>query len=762
MRNLYSLGLAAAVGALVFACGGGSDGNNNHGAAGGTGGTSGGSGGTSGGSGGTSGDGGTPGSGGGASIVDPPAGPADYTMTINASERHPISEHIYGINVTAMRPTELNALVEEVGFALTRAGGNRFSAYNWENNASNAGSDWHFHNDGYLSESDTPGDALAGVLQATQAGSVAALVTTQLGDYVSADKDGTDVRDTANFLDTRFVDNILEKGAAFATTPDATDGVVYQDEFLNWVKVTSPAGKFLVSLDNEPDLWNHTHETIWPTALDYDAIVGRNIASAKMVRKVLPQAEILGLASFGWYGWRTLGGHADYETKGEFLNYYLDKLAEADAAEGQRLIDYVDIHWYPEARGDNSRITEGATTPGAVEARLQAPRSLWDSSYVEDSWITENSGEAIRLLPLIQAQIDAHYPGTKLAIAEWDFGANTHISGGIAAADVLGIFGSEGVGQASHWHAGDDRYFTYGAFQIYRNYDGQGSRFGDVSVSTLTSSAAETSVYAALDSNDESQMTIVLINKTEQPKIAQMNIEHDQLLKSARVYVLDKTAEDTYKLTARPQGRPSLRAVSPNEFKYEMPPMSVSLLVASTEAEFLPGPSWPAPTALGEATGWTFDADLEGWTIQGTSTEAENSTLSWDANEGKPDAGALSIQIPFTAREQKVEIGPSDGTLDLTGKKMSVNVKRTGAFDGGVMVYFTSGETWVAHGWTMLNTEEWTTIDISPEMLVESEPTFDPSAVDSWGVMFNTGDTGSTTPGTVTFHVDTAVTQSVN
>ncbi len=760
MRSLFLLGLAAAAATLICACEGGNEGNN-HDAAGGSGGTSGSSGGTSSISGGASGDGGTPGSGGKVGIVDPPVGPADYTMTINASERHPISEHIYGINVTAMRPAELDALVEEVGFALTRAGGNRFSAYNWENNASNAGSDWHFHNDGYLSDSDTPGDALAGVLGAAQAGSVAALITTQLGSYVAADKDGTDVRDTADFLDTRYVDNILEKGGALSTTPDTTDGVVYQDEFINWVKLTYPAGKFLVSLDNEPDLWNHTHEPIWPTAPDYDEVARRNIASAKMVRKVLPEAEILGLASFGWHGWRTLG-HADYDTKGEFLNYYLDKLAESDEADGQRLIDYVDVHWYPEARGDNSRITEGATTPGAIEARLQASRSLWDPSYIEDSWITESSGEAIQLLPRLQGQIDAHYPGTKLAIAEWDYGANTHISGGLATADVLGIFGREKVGQASHWHAGDDRRFTYGAFQIYRNYDGQGGRFGDVSVRALTSAAAESSVYAALDSNDESRMTVVLINKTEQPKIAQLNIEHDQLLESAQVYVLDESAEDTYKLTARPQGRPSLRAVSPNEFKYEMPPMSVSLLVASTEAELLPGPSWPAPTALGAATGWTFDADLEEWTIRGTSTEAQNSTLSWDAAEGQPASGAVSIEIPFTDREQKVEIGPSDGTLDLTGKKMSVNVKRTGDFDGGVMVYFTSGETWVAHGWTLLNTEEWETIEISPEMLVESEPTFDPSAIDSWGVMFNTGETGSTTPGTVTFHVDTAVTQSVN
>jgi len=50
-----------------------------------------------------------------------------------------------------------------------RAGGNRFTAYNWENNASNAGRDYMFQNDAYLvmssSTGDEPGDALRPLLE---------------------------------------------------------------------------------------------------------------------------------------------------------------------------------------------------------------------------------------------------------------------------------------------------------------------------------------------------------------------------------------------------------------------------------------------------------------------------------------------------------------------------------------------------------------------------------------------------------------------
>jgi hypothetical protein len=58
---------------------------------------------------------------------------------------------------------------------------------------------------------------------------------------------------------------------------------------------------------------------------------------------------------------------------------------------------------------------------------------------VDESWI----GEVVRLIPRMRAWVDAHYPGTKLAITEYNWGALNHINGALAQADVLGIFGRE-------------------------------------------------------------------------------------------------------------------------------------------------------------------------------------------------------------------------------------------------------------------------------------------------------------------------------
>ena len=117
-------------------------------------------------------------------------------------------------------------------------------------------------------------------------------------------------------------------------------------------------------------------------------------------------------------------------------------MSAAETTAGKRLIDGLDLHWYPEATGGGTRITDDGTSAAEVAAREQAPRSLWDSTYTETSWIAQDSTDGpIDLIPREQAKIAAHYPGTALSFTEWNYGGGTDISGAIATADVLGIFG---------------------------------------------------------------------------------------------------------------------------------------------------------------------------------------------------------------------------------------------------------------------------------------------------------------------------------
>jgi hypothetical protein len=282
---------------------------------------------------------------------------------------------------------------------------------------------------------------------------------------------------------------------------------------------------------------------------------------------------IFGPANYGWQGMINLQDAPDAGNR-DFLEYYLQALAAAEATHGRRLVDVLDVHWYPEVRGGSVRITDDSADTAVAAARMQAPRSLWDERYVEESWITQwSTYGAIRLLPRLRAKIDAHYPGTRLAITEYYYGGGSHISGAIAQADALGIFGREDLFAATLWKlGGTDHRFIYGAFEIFRNYDGANGSFGNLSIQALSSDTANTSVYAAMGEGRPERMVLVCINKTAQARTAGISVTHTVRFATVQVFAL--TAADS-----RPRRRSDFSLSQTNAFQYAMPAYSVSTLV---------------------------------------------------------------------------------------------------------------------------------------------------------------------------------------
>ena len=128
-----------------------------------------------------------------------------------------------------------------------------------------------------------------------------------------------------------------------------------------------------------------------------------------------------------------------------FLDYYLDNMSKAEKTAGKRLIDAIDVHYYSEAKGD-ARVTEAnATSDKDKAARVQAPRTLYEDGYREVSWVTDALSQYMPFIPTIQASIDKYYPGTKLAITEYNFGGGMDSTGAIAEADALGAFAASAL-----------------------------------------------------------------------------------------------------------------------------------------------------------------------------------------------------------------------------------------------------------------------------------------------------------------------------
>ena len=285
-----------------------------------------------------------------------------------------------------------------------------------------------------------------------------------------------------------------------------------------------------------------------------------------------PAALVFGPVNYGWYGYVALQGAPDAAGR-DFQEFWLAEIEAAQQLYGARLVDVLDVHWYPEAQGGGVRITGTETAPAVVAARLQAPRSLWDPSYTETSWIAQDSvGGPIALLPRLRDKIDANAPGTKLAVTEYNYGGGQHISGGIAQADVLGVFGREGVFAASEWPLAGDESYIKGAFEMYRNFDGANGRFGDTSVRAGTDDIAGTSIYASVNSSDPERIVVVALNKTAAPIDASIDLANPTPLLGAKVYRLVSTSPS-------PVAAGDLVPAGGSHLAYTMPAYSVNTLV---------------------------------------------------------------------------------------------------------------------------------------------------------------------------------------
>ncbi len=188
---------------------------------------------------------------------------------------------------------------------------------------------------------------------------------------------------------------------------------------------------------------------------------------------------------------------------------------------GRRLLDVLDLHWYPEARGGDTPASEtrivmqGKGDSGARPPVCRPRARCGTRATTRTAGSSATSPAFYRCCRSSSSSIDTYYPGTKLAFTEFDYGGEYDISGGIATADVLGIFGRYDVYMAHYWDVDwlYDPTYTAAAYKLYRDYDGNHSAFADTYVDAATSDSEKSSIYASLD-EDTSELHIILLSKT--------------------------------------------------------------------------------------------------------------------------------------------------------------------------------------------------------------------------------------------------------
>ncbi|MEO7716591.1 MAG: glycoside hydrolase family 44 protein [Capsulimonas sp.] len=471
----------------------------------------------------------------------PPA-PTEATVAATVdltADHHPISPMIYGMAFASP------AYLSDLRLGINRWGGNDKSRYNWaQGNAVNAARDWGWRNRWATGDKSLigPSSAADAFIKANLAASTQTMLTVPTIGWVAADSNtshyslnvpkagGSPLQegfadgpiagyDPAGNRQLTSVPSKARKGAPFADPPSAV-GPVFQDEWISHLKRTfgdaSHSGVRYYAMDNEPDLWDATHTDVHPARMGYDDIVKNFTEYADAVKDVDPAAQITGPVSWGWTGYQyspldrgddNFHTHADRNAHGDqpFLPWFLKQVRAHDQQTGRRSLDVLDIHYYPQGSG---LYMGGGTDKDTRARRLRSVRSLWDPTYTDESWIAEK----ITLIPRMKQWAAENYPGTKIGLTEWNFGSAQTINGGLAVTDALGVFGREGLDMACYWAYPTDQSAGYLAFKLYRNPDGFGHGFGDMSVRAASANGDQMSVYAAIDSAT-GDATVMLVNK---------------------------------------------------------------------------------------------------------------------------------------------------------------------------------------------------------------------------------------------------------
>jgi hypothetical protein len=176
--------------------------------------------------------------------------------------------------------------------------------------------------------------------------------------------------------------------------------------------------------------------------------------------------------------------------------------------------------------------------------------------------------------------VAAGFPGTGLALTEYRYGGGGHISGAVAQADALGIFGREGVWQASYFPAAPVEPYIAGAFRAFRDFDGAGAAFGDRSVSATSSDVAKVAAYASVDAAAPGRVVLVLINRDLAARSVAVRVSHTRALRTLSSWqIAEPVALAGGAVSPRPL--PAVTLPRPNAALLALPAMSVTTAVLS-------------------------------------------------------------------------------------------------------------------------------------------------------------------------------------
>lgn len=255
------------------------------------------------------------------------------------------------------------------------------------------------------------------------------------------------------------------------------------------------------SMDNEPEIWSGTHDDVMPTQQTAATFMTNYFAVAKKARALFPGIKLCGPVcanEWQWYKW----GTESLKIDGKYycwLEYFLKRVADEQKASGIKLLDVVDIHWYPEESADADV--------------LQLHRIFYDQTYaypgingvksINGGWdATQKEYIFKRINDWLTTYFGANH-GITLGLSEMGVNSTNINVNSVLYASLLGTFANNGVEVFTPWT------WKVGMWETLHLFSRYAKNTSVASTSTVENTvSAYTTVTSAADS-----MTVILVNR---------------------------------------------------------------------------------------------------------------------------------------------------------------------------------------------------------------------------------------------------------
>jgi PKD repeat protein len=590
------------------------------------------------------------------------------------ANRRAINPNVYGIAYGT------TAQLSDLNVPLNRYGGNNTTRYNWQVNGDNRGQDWYFESIGDTSS--VAGERGDTFIANSRAGRAQPAITIPMIGWIA--KLGASRSKLAGFSQSKYGaqtgndwqwfpdagNGILSSNGQFVSGNDPNDANVLNSSTIQqqWVQAmvnkwgpAASGGVPYYILDNEHSLWFSTHRDVHPAGPTMSEILSRMTDYASHIKGVDPGAKVIGPEEWGWsgyfysgydqqygslHGWSTL---PDRNNNGGWD--YLPWLLNGLKTDGRRLLDIFSVHYYPQGGEFSNDVSSTMQL-----LRNRSTRSLWDPNYIDQTWINDK----VHLIPRLRGWADTYYyPGTPIAITEYNWGAEAYINGATTQADILGIFGREGLDMGARWTTPDASTPTYKAIKMYRNYDGALSTFGDTSVSATGVNPDYVAAFAAQRSADGALTVMVISKYLSGATPVTLNLANFSASGTAKVYQLTSANAINHLTDLTFTG---------STVAFSVPAQSITLLVLPT------GTANQKPVAVAAASPTSGLAPLAVNFSGAGSSDADGSIVSysWTFGDGATGSGISTAHTYSTA-------GSYTATLTVTD-----NLGATGAASVGI------------------------------------------------------------------------------